>query len=185
LGGWLGGGVLSIEQDEGAVVFSLQHTSMPLTVQEINDLVRIWTPRLVLFARQWTDSVDDAIQEAFLNLYRQPTRPDDEVAWLFRATRNAAICIQRSETRRTRRQGVVARAAPNWFEPNDESRLDAETVKEKLRELPSELREVVVARLWGGLSFEQIAASTDSTRETTRRRYHEAIAALRKNLGIE
>ena len=120
-----------------------------------------------------------------MSLYRLPTPPDDVVAWLFRATRNAALDICRSETRRTRREHIAARATPHWFEPNDDNRLDGETVKKKLQELPSELREVVVARLWGGLSFEQIAASTDSTRETTRRRYHEAIAELRKQLRIE
>jgi len=158
---------------------------MPLTVQEINDLVRTWTPRLVLFARQWTDSVDDVVQEVFLNLYRLPSRPDDVVAWLFKATRNAAISMRRSETRRIQRERVVAKAAPNWFEPNIDNRLDGEFVKEKLLELSTELREVIVARLWGGLSFEQIAVLTGSTRETTRRHYNEAVGALRKQLNVE
>ena len=63
--------------------------------------------------------------------------------------------------------------------------LDSETAKEKLMELSPELREVVVARLWGGLMFEQIATMTDSTRETTRRRYYEAIELIRNRLGIE
>jgi len=52
-----------------------------LTVREISDLVRTLIPRLVLFARQWTDFVEDAVQEAFISLYRLPTPPDDMDYW--------------------------------------------------------------------------------------------------------
>ena len=156
-----------------------------LTDQEICELVSTWTRRLVLFARQWTDSVDDVVQDVFLKLCELPTPPDDVVSWLFRATRNAAMIRRRSEMARTRRENAVALANPKWFQSLDENRLDGETAKEKLQELPPELQEVVVARLWGGLSFEQIADLTDSARSTTRRRYYEAIELLRKRLAIE
>ncbi len=158
---------------------------MSLTVQEINDLVRIWTPRLLLFARQRTDAPEDAVQEAFLGLYRTRIRPDDVVAWLFQATRNAAVDGSRSRTRRRSRENIVAESAPNWFEPSEGNRLDAELVTEKLCELPSELREVVVARLWGELSFEQIGKLTKMSHATAHRRYHEAIETLRRLLRID
>jgi len=156
-----------------------------MTMQEISELLSVWTPRLLLFARQWTDSADDAVQEAFLNLYRLRTKPDDVVAWLFKATRNAAVSGRRSGTRRKQRENAVALAAPNWFEPTDENRLDVETVTEKLRELSPELREVVVARLWGELTFEQIAAATETSTAMAYRRYKEAIAVLRRCLKID
>jgi len=122
---------------------------------------------------------EDAVQEAFLDLYRSQSRPDDPPAWLFKATRDAAMKIRRSETRRLRRETAVALTSPNWFEPTVESRLDAETVTEKLQELPPELREVVAARLWGGLTFEQIAVATQASTATVHRRYNQAIEILR------
>ena len=158
---------------------------MPLTAQEVCDLAYSWTPRLFLFARQWGDSADDAVQEAFLKLYQLQMPPDDVVAWLFKATRNAAIDICRSETRRAKREKTVARTTPNWFEPNEESRLDAGTLREKVRELPMELREVLVARIWGELTFDQIAALTETPRTTIYRRYNDAIAALRISLNVD
>ena len=163
----------------------MPHNKVPLTDQEISDLVFTWTRRLVLFARQWTDSVDDVVQDVFLKLCELPTPPEDVVSWLFKATRNAAMTRLRSEMARVRRENAVALANPKWFKSFDEDRLDSETAKEKLQELPPELREVVVIRLWGGLSFEQIAVLTDSAQSTTRRRYYEAIALLRNRLGIE
>jgi len=155
---------------------------MPLTVPEINDLVHDWTPRLYFFARQWTDAPEDAVQQAFLDLYRSHTRPGNVVAWLFKATRDAAMNLRRAERRRDHRENAAASSSPNWFVPNEDDRLDGETVTQKLQELPSELREVVVARLWGELTFEQIAVSMQTSTATAHRRYNEAIAVLRSRL---
>ena len=73
-----------------------------LSDQEIADLVSIWIRRLSLFARQWTDSVDDVVQEVFLKLYRLEARPDDIAVWLFKTTRSVAVVSRHSETARGR-----------------------------------------------------------------------------------
>ena len=156
----------------------------PLDDQEIHTLVTTWTGRLVLFARQWVNLPDDVVQDVFLKLCELQKRPDDVVAWLFREVRSTAINCWKSEQARIRRENTVALTNPEWFQSSDESRLDGETVKEKLQELPQELREVVIARIWGELTLEQIATLTDSARTTTRRRYYEAIELLRKHMGI-
>ena len=155
---------------------------MPLSDQEISDLVLNWTSKLVLFARRWTDWPEDAVQQAFCNLCRLPSSPDDAVAWMFKATKNAAISMRRAETMRNRRENATA--TPNWFEPDEESRLDGKLVTEKLQKLPQELCEVVIARIWGDLTFEQIAASTECSRSTAHRHYNDAITILRNCLRI-
>ena len=43
---------------------------------------------------------------------------------------------------------------------------------------------VIVARLWGGLSFEQIAGVAGCSASTACRRYAAGIDALRKELGV-
>jgi RNA polymerase sigma-70 factor (ECF subfamily) len=43
---------------------------------------------------------------------------------------------------------------------------------------------VIVARLWGGLSFEQIAEAAGSSASTAFRRFSAGIDALRKELGV-
>ena len=50
--------------------------------------------------------------------------------------------------------------------------------------MPDELREVLVARIWGGLTFEQIAEVLQTSTSTAFRRYEEAISYLRTRLGI-
>jgi len=58
-----------------------------------------WLGRLVdrhaaaleLYARQWCDTPEDVVQEAFLKLASQRSLPDKPAAWLFRVVRNGAL----------------------------------------------------------------------------------------------
>jgi RNA polymerase sigma-70 factor (ECF subfamily) len=52
-----------------------------------------------------------------------------------------------------------------------------------LERLPEEEREVIVARLWGGMTLEQIAAAFDCSVSSAHRRYEAGIAELRQILG--
>jgi hypothetical protein len=46
---------------------------------------------LALYAVQWTDAADDCVQEALIELARQPAVPASPVGWLYRVVRNRAI----------------------------------------------------------------------------------------------
>jgi RNA polymerase sigma-70 factor (ECF subfamily) len=62
--------------------------------------------------------------------------------------------------------------------------LDAAAAVVILEELPQLEREVVVARIWGGLTFQQIGELIGATDSTAHRRYESALAALRQKLRI-
>jgi RNA polymerase sigma-70 factor (ECF subfamily) len=51
-----------------------------------------------------------------------------------------------------------------------------------LAELPLQLREVIVARLWGGLTFEDIARLAGCSLPTAHRRYQTGLTQLRERL---
>jgi RNA polymerase sigma-70 factor (ECF subfamily) len=38
---------------------------------------------LVLYARQWCASPEDAVQDALMQLVREPQKPDNVVGWLY------------------------------------------------------------------------------------------------------
>src|SRR4051812_18133252 len=84
-------------------------------------------PGLALYARQWLDaaSAEDVVQEALTALLTQRPPPDDPVAWIHRAVRNAAIDHTRSASRRRRREETVAGSRSEWFEPTPDSLIDA------------------------------------------------------------
>ena len=62
--------------------------------------------------------------------------------------------------------------------------LDAGVVSEALAKLPIELREVIVAHLWGGLTFEQIGELSESSAATAHRRYVAGLTELRTRLNV-
>jgi RNA polymerase sigma-70 factor (ECF subfamily) len=138
---------------------------------------------LVLYARQWCDEPEDVVQETFCKLVRQRETPCDVVAWLYRVTRNGALDVAKSRRRRKQRESAVAHPA-HWFVEPDVDGLDAETAVAALQRLPPEEREIIVARHWGGLSFEQIAEAAGCSASTAFRRYTAGVAALRRHLGV-
>jgi len=100
--------------------------------------------------------------------------------------RNGAIDASRAARRRHKYESAAADAAPQWFaSPDDPTGLDAQSAAEALRQLPAETREIIVAHLWGGLTFEQIAQAVNSSAATCYRRYAAGLVLLRQLLGEE
>ena len=149
-------------------------------------VIRLWdehSAALVLYAQQWCDAPEDVVQEAFLMLVRQGVAPDNPVGWIYRVVRNRAINAARGRGRRGRREAATAARGELWFEPADGDRLDAAAATDALKHLPVEQREAIVARLWGGLSFEEIARISGSSTSTVYRCYQRGLEALRERLG--
>ncbi len=158
-----------------------------LSYEGLAEIVDNHVDSLLLFARQWSRvSAEDVVQEAFLQLVRRVKNgdpPDNVIAWLYRVVRNELISSHHSRCRARAREERVASERPTWFEPSVDSRLDAIRAAEQLETLPIEQRETVVARIWGGLTFEEIAELTQTSRATAHRRYLAAIDVLRKSLS--
>jgi RNA polymerase sigma-70 factor (ECF subfamily) len=153
-----------------------------MSPKDLAFLVDSHAQALILFARQWCAAPEDVVQEAFVKLAgRQP--PRDAVAWLYRVVRNGALDAAKADRRRQRREAAVARPS-RWFREAAVDGLDAETAVAGLQRLPAEQREAIVARLWGGLSFDQIAEVSGCAPSTAFRRYQAGLDALRDLLGM-
>jgi len=143
-------------------------------------LLTEYGPPLVLYARQWCDAPEDVVQEAFLELMRQAKAPQRPAAWLYRVVRNRALDESRAAQRRQRRESATAYRGEPWFLPALDQPLDAAEATRSLEQLPIEQRETIVARLWGGLCFEEIAELTGTSTSSAHRRYQAGLAALRE-----
>lgn len=139
---------------------------------------------LVLYARQWCATPEDVVQDAFLKLVVQKTPPDHPVPWLYRVVRNGALAASRAERRRRHHETIAAAHAPAWFVEPDLSGLDAAATTAALQSLPPSQREVIVARIWGGLTFEQIGEAASCSAATAYRTYIAGLSALRQKLGV-
>jgi len=140
---------------------------------------------LALYAAQWTAAADDCVQEALIELARQPALPRNVMAWLYRVVRNRAISDFRAARRRMRREELAGRLRPRAGGLADGPGIEAAELAAALDALDEPLREVVVARIWGGLGFEDLAELAGCSTSTAHRRYEAGLVALRERLGIE
>jgi RNA polymerase sigma factor (sigma-70 family) len=148
-------------------------------------VTRLWdehSAALALYARQWCDHPEDVVQDAFLLLVRQVVSPEKPVGWLYRVVRNRAINAARSRGRQSRHETAAAVRGEPWFEASEGAGLDGAAATKALEHLSVECREVIVARLWGGLSFDEIARLRGESLSKVYRNYQRGLAALRERL---
>ena len=155
-------------------------------------------PAMLLLARQWVPvraDAEDVVQDAFLRYWRSRQRHEetvgDPVAYLFACVKHAALDLRRGGRRRARREEAVASARSETAEDarlfiapleNEERR---RAVEAALGTLPENQREVLVMKLWAGLTFPQIAAALAIPPDTAASRYRYALEKLRGRLVQE
>jgi RNA polymerase sigma factor (sigma-70 family) len=124
---------------------------------------------------------EDIVQQAFLALLTARVPPSDVPAWLFGAVRKLVLMQARANGRRERREKGAARHEVCL--PRDPARsLDLEMV---MAELDADDRDMVLARVHGGLSCEEIGTMMGVSATTAWRRLDAAMAAIRLRLEGE
>ena len=140
---------------------------------------------LELYAAGWCDCPEDVLQEVLIELAARASVPDPILPWLYRAVRNRAINAHRASRRRHRHENEAAGRRPVELSGPPGEMLDAESATDALAALPEKLRETIVARLWGGLTFRQIGELTDTSESTAHRRYQDALRRVRQTVMRE
>ena len=144
-------------------------------------------PKLLLFARQWVASVADAedvVQMAFVKFWRhRPEAGLEHYPLLYSAVRTSALDLIRTDSRRGRREQIVA-TDPDQpvFDATIEQNENSELIASALHQLPESQREVLVLRIWGELSFAEIATTLGDSINTVASRYRYALEGLRRIL---
>ncbi len=145
-------------------------------------------PALVLLARQYVCSradAEDVVQEAFIRFWRSRERVAEPAAYLFSCVRGCALDWQRSRQRRTHREEQVARPETESLFAKAEQNERRAAIDAALHELPVEQAEIVVMKIWGRLSFPEIAQALEISPNTAASRYRYALAKLREVLHEE
>jgi RNA polymerase sigma-70 factor (ECF subfamily) len=96
--------------------------------------------------------------------------------------RNAALSALRSRRRRRDRERLRAAERREAFEARPGDLVDARTAQRLLAALPEEQREVVVLRVWGGLTLQETSDVTGRPVTTVFRRYRTGLAAIREGM---
>lgn len=150
----------------------------------VTDAYERWGARLVAYAQAVAgsrDAAEDAVHTVFAALAARPellARAQDPAAYLFAAARH--------EARNQRARALaVAPVEEGWLVAREGERLhddDVRDIERAVGELPEEQREAVTLRIWGGLTFPQMAEATGVSERTLESRYRTAIEKLRPRL---
>lgn len=141
--------------------------------------------RLVLAITGDAAAAEDLVQEAFVRVLARGDDGDGDGrardGLLHRTARNLALDHLRR--RKVQREGARTVALLRGGEVAAFDGLDAALVSEALMELPVEQREVVVLRVWEGLSFPDVAARVEAPLGTVHSRFRYAMERLRARFG--
>ncbi len=159
------------------------HPATAVRPELLGQLLERHGAALELFARQWCDTPEDVVQQALVQLAQQTHAPQQIVAWLYRAVRNGALSAGRSQRRRRRHEEAAAELARPWFVESEDSAFDARAAVSALERLDDDEREIIVAHLWGGLTFQEIAAVAGVSSSTAHRRFESGLRTLRAKLA--
>jgi RNA polymerase sigma-70 factor (ECF subfamily) len=144
-------------------------------------------PKFLLYARQKSHSEADAqdlVQEAILEARGRTTSHElPSPALVFATIHRRSIDLARSHQRRAARETVVSEAAPTvWFDATIEDRERAALLQEAMNKLPEIYREVITLKVWGELTFAEIASSLQIPQNTAASRFRYALEQLRKSM---
>ena len=153
------------------------------TPDEWRDWLRSHGPKFLLFARQQTrrdSDAEDVLQDALVESWQRAGRTPDD-ALVYSTIRRRAIDLARSSDRRAIREEASGPSEP-WFLPDVEQRETQRLLEEAVKEITPIYRDVVVLKMWSGLTFQQISDTLGIPLNTAASRYRYAIEELRENL---
>ena len=160
------------------------------TKMQIEPIWKTWFakhgPKLLLFARQQARNpadAEDLVQEAFVRIWRLYGHTGEvPPALVFQNIRRLAIDWVRRDERRGKREQKVAMdeaTITSWFERPLERRERHTLLEQAVRRLPSDQQEVVLLKIWGELTFDEIGKTLDISLNTAASRYRYALDKLR------
>ena len=145
-----------------------------------------WGPSLLLFARQQTGNLpeaEDVVQEAFIKVWKKYGHKNQITKSLLYATvLTMAIDFYRSHGRRKVREHRVFTESEGetiWFQRNLETQERNTILEQAVQELSKDQQEVLVLKIWGDLTFQEIANTLEISTNTAASRYRYALDHLK------
>lgn len=150
--------------------------------------------KLLLFARSWSQNREDAedlVQEAILRMWhhqadKNHTTPD--LPLVFSTIRFCGLNHHRSEKRRKKREESIIYLndfQDAWLDPVIDEDEEAKMMRDAVQRLSPKLREVVIMKFWGGLTFAQVSESLAISPNTAASRYRYALEQLSQDLRLK
>ena len=153
--------------------------------------LREHSSRLYVYARQRCNTREDAedmIQEALVRLWGYQEQRDNippDLPLAYSVLRFVAMDHGKKQRRKQRKERAIIYlhdCQDHWLDASVEDDEEAVILKKALDTLGEKLREVVTLKVWGGLTFAEIANSLAISPNTAASRYRYALEQLERKL---
>ena len=155
--------------------------SSPLHRDEVRKLYEQHRRGLFAYACTFVPSfatAEDVLHQVFTRVLRFDVEiAGSPIPYLYRAVRNAALNQIRDRAREVSLEDGWLDSPPGMEQTGLE-------LQSALRELPEDQREVIVLHIWGGLSFEEVAAALGISPNTAASRYRYGLTKLREQFHV-
>jgi RNA polymerase sigma-70 factor (ECF subfamily) len=151
---------------------------MPIDAEKLEKLLTRYWPVLVAWLGGARHEAEDVVQAAFIKLAAEEPPPSNCVAWLFTVSKRLSINQHVSQLKRRSRESRAAAVPTCSADSAGEFEL-----RELLNTLDDGEREIVVARIWGGLTFDEIALAQGYSKASAWRLYQSGLSKLRQAYG--
>jgi RNA polymerase sigma factor (sigma-70 family) len=122
---------------------------------------------------------EDVVHHVFVRLLRGDIAVRERpLAYLCQAVRNSAM----NHWRKHAREVALDESKARWLEAPRGREESALAIERALAELPEDQREVIVLKVWGQLSFQDIGDVLETSSNTAASRYRYGLAKLRNIL---
>jgi RNA polymerase sigma-70 factor (ECF subfamily) len=128
------------------------------------------------------DDAEDAVQEVFVRMAREHKRVlriRNVKAYLFMATRNAAYSRLRERCRQDKISEAMIMDTESCSVDMGSRFAESEAVNQAFDKLPVEQREVLALKVFEQMTFDEIARTIGTVKNTVASRYRYGIAKLR------
>ena len=124
-------------------------------------------------------AAEDAVHDALVSVAEISTEPDDLKSYLFRTVRNKAMHSVKHANRYSNEVSDFIASDDNSFE----QQLFAKRVLEEMVKLTSDQQQTIVMKLFGNLTFSEIAAITETPQNTVASWYRRGIQILKESFN--
>lgn len=129
---------------------------------------------------------EDVVQEAFIKCWKTyGKRESISPSLLFQTVKTTAIDYARSNGRRHKRENThyeINTETAEWFQRPIEQEERHKELEGAIQQLSPDQQEVLVLKIWGELTFEQIGKTLNISPNTAASRYRYALGGLKQIL---
>jgi RNA polymerase sigma-70 factor (ECF subfamily) len=148
---------------------------MPIDACQLEELLDRYWSVLIAWLGGPREDAEDAVQAAFIKLATETPVPENCVAWLFTVSKRLAINAHTSRSRRRSLESTIEAKS------SDRTTSPFHDILDLLNTLDVREREIVVARIWGHLTFDEIAQALNESKASIWRCYQTGIRKLKNS----